>query len=352
MRKLRVGALVTAILMVMTMLFACAPTTTQESANTESAAVSGAESAAASADSTAKAVASGGAHKVGIPLYNMGHRYWVEWLDELEAKFAELGIEVVSTDSKYDAAKQLDIMEDMITQGCDVILLCPVDPGGVSVAIEEAEAKGVRVILTDLDVENDAGEKIATGFIGYKDMVEQGRIEGEWAGNYVKDNFGGKAKVAVLSYPVEVPCLEAEEGFLAGMTSILGEENVETIIQNGQANQEEGMTVMENILSANPDVNVVWGANDECALGGLAAMEANGKAAADGLVCGFYTIEDVMKLIKSDESMFRVSMYLPPKEMADAAVQMIMKVYSGEEFEYETQVGFALCDITTVDSMM
>jgi ribose transport system substrate-binding protein len=322
------------------MICACA-TETQESTAVVSASA-GTDVSAVSAE----------AHKVGIPLYNMGHRYWVDWLDELEKQFDELGIEVVSTDSKYDAAKQLDIMEDMIAQGCDVILLCPVDPSGVGVAIEEAEEAGVRVILSDLDVENDAGEKIATGYIGYQDMVEQGRIEGEWAGNYVKEHLGGKAKVAVLSYPVEVPCLEAEEGFLAGLKAVLGEENVETIIQNGQCNQEEGMTVTENILSAYPDINVVWGANDECALGGLAAMEAHGKTADEALVCGFYTIQDVMQLIKSGESMFKVSMYLPPRNMADAAVEMIMKVYNGETFDYETKVGFTLCDITSVDSMM
>ena len=44
----------------------------------------------------------------------------------------------------------------------------------------------------------------------------------KWAADYAKEHFDGKANVAVLSYPAEQPCLDAENGFLEGLKAELG----------------------------------------------------------------------------------------------------------------------------------
>lgn len=292
-----------------------------------------------------------GVIKIGLPIYNLGHTYWVSWVDQIEKLGEEKGFEVIASDSKGDVAKQMSLMEDMIVQGCDAIILCPLDPGGAGVAVKDAEDAGVRVILSDLDVVDHDGNRVASGLVGIE-TYETGKLEGKWAADYAKEKFGGKANVAVLSYPVEQPCLDAENGFLEALKAELGEENVKAIIMNGQANTETGMSVTENILSANDDINMLWGANMECTFGGMAAMESRGMSQADALACGFYSNPDTLDLIKGDESMLKITMHLPPRAMADEAVNMALKAVNGEDFEYEVKVPFVMCDKTTVDAIM
>ncbi|WP_066687781.1 sugar ABC transporter substrate-binding protein [Christensenella intestinihominis] len=343
MRKMKRFAFVVVVVMLAGMLFACAPAGTQDSGAPEESAK---ESIAAVEDTNGD-----GKIKIGVPVFNLGHTYWVSWVDEIEKLAEEKGFEVISADSKFDAAKQVNLMEDMIAQGCDAIILCPVDPGGVGVVIKEAENAGVRVILSDLDVVDGDGNHVASGLVGIE-TYETGKLEGKWAADYAKEHFDGKANVAVLSYPAEQPCLDAENGFLEGLKGELGEENVKAVIMNGQAETEKGMTVTENILSANDDINMLWGANVECTLGGVAAMESRGMTQDDAVACAFYTNPDVMELIQADGSMFKVTMHLPPRVMADTAVDMALKAVNGEEFEYEIKVPFELCDKTTVEELM
>ena len=69
---------------------------------------------------TAKAPAAGGnnaggadaGYKLGLPMYTLEHIYWTQWLDRIEERCAELGIEPISADSKYDPAKQMALMEE------------------------------------------------------------------------------------------------------------------------------------------------------------------------------------------------------------------------------------------------
>ena len=345
MKKMKRLAFVVVMVMLASILFACAPAEAPQDGNSPEDAAQG--SVAVEAEDTN----GDGIIKIGVPVFNLGHTYWVSWVDEIEKLAGEKGFEVISADSKFDAAKQVNLMEDMIAQGCDAIILCPVDPGGVGVVIKEAEAAGVRVILSDLDVVDGDGNHVASGLVGIE-TYETGKLEGKWAADYAKEHFDGKANVAVLSYPAEQPCLDAENGFLEGLKAELGEENVKAVIMNGQAETEKGMTVTENILSANDDINMLWGANVECTLGGVAAMESRGMTQEDAVACAFYTNPDVMNLIQADESMFKVTMHLPPRIMADTAVDMALKAVKGEEFEYEIKVPFELCDKTTVGSLM
>ncbi len=56
---------------------------------------------------------------------------------------------------------------------------------------------------------------------------------------------------------------------------------------DGFAVRDKAMAVMEDILQAHPEVNVVFGINDDSALGALAAMEAAGKTKNNELIVGF-----------------------------------------------------------------
>ena len=64
--------------------------------------------------------------------------------------------------------------------------------------------------------------------------------------------------------------------------------------QTANFNRAEGLTVMENILVAQPEIDAVFAHNDEMALGALQAIEASGR---EMLVVGFDATDDAVAAV-------------------------------------------------------
>ena len=58
--------------------------------------------------------------------------------------------------SSADAASQVNIVQDMIYDGVDVIAIAPVDPEAVKVVLDEARSKGIIVVTFDADTVNES----------------------------------------------------------------------------------------------------------------------------------------------------------------------------------------------------
>jgi fructose transport system substrate-binding protein len=90
----------------------------------------------------------------------------------------------------------------------------------------------------------------------------------------------------MLDLDVAQPTVDVlrNQGFLTGFgidtgdPNVIGDENDERIAGNDvtQGNEEGGRRAMENILAANPDVNVVYAINEPAAAGGYQALQAMG----------------------------------------------------------------------------
>ena len=86
---------------------------------------------------------------------------------------------------------------------------------------------------------------------------------------------------------------------------------------------------MENILQGHPDVNVVFGCNDDSALGALSAMQAAGKDPAKNLVIGFDGTIGAFEEIKK-EGMFRLDIVQQPYLYAAMHMERAIKIARGE----------------------
>ena len=233
---------------------------------------------------------------IGVPVYTMEHPFYIELMAAVEARCKELGVKLIYDDSNYDAVKQISIMENMITQGVDAMIVAAVDPKGIVPTVQKAQEQGVKIIveanlLYDKD-ENALGET----FVGI-DNYAAAMLGGEAAGKKFAAEYAGKdAKIAIISYPVEQACIDREKGFVDGFKKYVPNAVV-VASQNGEAVRDKSMSIMENILTANPDVNVVFGINDDSALGALAALEARG-ITSGVIVVGFDGTDDAKAAIK------------------------------------------------------
>ena len=228
-------------------------------------------------------------YTIGLVLKSFSNPFWMMAKTAAEAKAKELGVNVVvlGTTEEGDYQQQVAHIEDLTTQGADLIVVVPAEASALVPAVEAAVDAGIPVINLDSPIETDK----VISFIG-SDNVEGGKM----AGNFIAEQLGGKGKVGVirgrLGNPVE---LQRYEGFTEALKAYPDIELVAEGVGNWEA--DEGFTVMEDFLTAHPDIQAVFGESDRMILGASQAAQAAGRddivlVGLDGIVEALRAVQD------------------------------------------------------------
>jgi ribose transport system substrate-binding protein len=277
---------------------------------------------------------------IGLPIYNQQHEFWQNIYKTAQAVAAEKGINLLAVDSNYDPAKQVAIMEDMLTKKVDALILGAVDPQGVLPTVAEFNKAKIPVVAVDNPL-----EKGTVTFVGI-DNYAGGKMGGQWAGKYIKEKLGGKANIGILDYPEEQACIDRANGFLDGVKEFAPDVKVVARLE-GFAVRDKAMTVMEDIIQAHPEVNVVFGINDDSALGALAAMEAAGKTKNNELIVGFDGTADAKAAIKRG-SILKADVAQDGAAFARAAIDAALKAIKGEKLPPQIITDTKVLDATNL----
>ena len=194
-----------------------------------------------------------------------------------------------------DEEGQIQAIENAVAQGQDGILITPNGPG-VNPAIDKAREAGLYVIA--LDTPPDPADTVDITFA--TDNFNAGELIGEWT---AKALGGEKATIALLDlFNDKVVSVDynRDQGFLTGLgidtadPKVNGDEAKTGSYPGGDyeivcnepsnGNVDDGRTAMENCLSKNDKINVVYTINEPAAAGADAALKAAGINADDVLI--------------------------------------------------------------------
>lgn len=203
--------------------------------------------------------------KIGMTFQEMNNPYFVSMQEALMAAAEDLGAEVVVTDAGHDVAKQISDVEDMLTQGIDILLLNPTDSAGIESAVHMAKAQDVIVVAVDAN----ANGPVDT-FVGSKN-----RDAGYQSCKYLAEAIGGEGEVAILDGIPVVPILERVEGCKAALDEFDGVTLVDT--QNGRQDRSVALGVVENMIQSHQNLAGIFSVNDGGAMGALAAIQGSGR---------------------------------------------------------------------------
>lgn len=254
--------------------------------------------------------------KVGLVVSTLNNPFFVTLKDGAEDKAAELGIELIALDSQNDPAKELANVEDLMVKGVDVILINPTDSDAVARAVMQANRNKVPVIT--LDRGSNEGEVVTH-------IASDNVAGGEMAGKFILEQVGKGAKVVELEgIPGTTAARDRGKGF-----NNVANENLEVVArQAADFDRTKGLTVMENILQAESEIDAVFAHNDEMALGALKAIEGSGK---DILVVGFDATDDAVASVKDGKLGATVAQQ--PSMIGAMGVEAAVKIINGEETE-------------------
>lgn len=257
---------------------------------------------------------------IGYLLSDLSNQFFTTLEQGIKARCEELGIEVVGYDSGNDAANDMTNMEDLINLGVDIILYNPVDSDAGEAVVELANAAGIPVVTIDRGV--NGGEVVC--------HIASDNVYGaELAAQFIVELLGeeGGAVAEVQGMAGASAATDRHTGF----DNVMGAAENITVVssQIGNWDRTQAMTIMENVLTSNPEVKAVFCANDVMALGVVEACQANNRG--DIIIVGFDADDDAIAAIQEGTMMGTIQQL--PETMGVTGVDVALAYLAGEEVE-------------------
>ena len=284
---------------------------------------------------------------VGIIVRTMVNDPFQVIMAETAAKRAEeLGLNplIYAATGHGSVQEQQAIVEDLIQQKVVGILLAPLDTEALKMAMEEADAAGIPVVLFDSNPIEGAPFVTAIG--------TDNTAAASLAADYLIEKFGGKAKVAQIEgEPGAQNALFRVKGFQDRLKEEPGMEMVAS--QTGNWTTAGAMQAMENIIQAHPDLDAVFSSSDTMAVGVVEALSVAGKLGEITLVT-FDGMPEGLNLIKQGVNDGDVAQF--PTKMGQMGIDVLAQLISGEktaeDFPKYIDSGAELITAETADAFL
>ena len=213
--------------------------------------------------------------EIGYACSTMAHE-WYAIIGQGAARRAEdRGVKLTIADPAMDSSKQISYIENFVTQEVDALIVTAVDPSTLGNVTNQAKEAGIPIVCESVALDNQ------DSYVGIADY-EAAYAIGVWMGENAEEDL----KVLVVGQPVYEACRNRVQGFLDGLKSTGAPyEVVQEVDGNGA--KEDSLTVCTDALTAHPEVNVIFGINDNSATGGMNAYLEQGLDPEKLTVLGF-----------------------------------------------------------------
>ena len=215
---------------------------------------------------------------IGMSQCNLGEPWRVAMNDQI-AMAAEKHpeFEVIYADAAQDNSKQIADIENFVQMGVDLIITSPNEATPLTNAVSAAYDAGIPVILLDRKIDGDK----YTQFIG-ADNVDMGRIAGEYIADTLLPDGGKVCEIKGLEGTSGG--IDRDNGFREGIKK---NDKIEIVsVNNADWLREKAITVAEEMLQTNDEIDLFLALNDPMAEGAYIAAKNAGRE-GDILFVGF-----------------------------------------------------------------
>ena len=274
--------------------------------------------------------------KIGLSFSDFATERWKNEDTLMTALAKKAGADVITQVANQDAKLQNDQIDNMVSQGVNVIIIIAQDGAAAATAVEKAAKEGVKCIAYDRLIKSD---KLAA-YISF-DNVEVGRSQSRGVLKVVKKgNF-----VLLGGSPTDNNAILFRQGQMEVLKPLIDKGDIKVVADQWVENWDpaNATKLMENILTAQTNkVDAVVASNDGTALGALQAMKAQkmqGKVPISGQDATAAGCKSIV------EGELTVTVYKDVRLLSPMAIDMAMKLGKGEKIEGLKD--FTLAELTT-----
>jgi ribose transport system substrate-binding protein len=238
--------------------------------------------------------------KVGVSIpaadhgWTAGVKYWAD-----QASKANPDIEWVIKDAK-GPTEQINDLQNLQTQGVDAVVILCTESAPITPIAEKLHDAGILIINVDRGFTKPVADVFIEG-----DNKAFGRKSAE----YMVQKLGGKGKIAILE---GIPCTVNTDRVEAAKAVFKASPGIQIVAQGpGEWNREKAEKLMTNMLTANPQIDAIWAADDDMALGAETALKAAGRD-KNIWILGGAGMKDIVKRVMDHDGMFPADITYPP----------------------------------------
>ena len=272
--------------------------------------------------------------RVAVVMASLGNDFYIAQKEGIEAEAAQQDgaeVEVSAGRAQGSPDEVVGLIENAITKDVDAIAVNGSDTKPLLPVLRKVIDAGIPLVLFDAPADDLTADLAA--YIG-----TDNRAGGEAGGAWLAEQLPSGGQLGVILCVAGHPVTSARlEGFKAGLGAAEFDIAATT---DAQCDPEKGRKAMENMISANPDLDAVFSTSDSQSIGAVKALQAAGK---DPLFVSFDAQPAIVDDIKSG-AVVDASVAWSAREIGADAVKAAVAAARGETVEKKTLVPVTVVD--------
>jgi ABC-type sugar transport system substrate-binding protein len=259
------------------------------------------------------------------------------------------GFEAILLDPQFVTEKYIDQVETLIAQQVDGIFLSVWEPGLGAGAVKKIQEAGITLVVLHVP----AADTVTVHTV-VADNYKAGLLAGEEAARMWKEeNPNRKPVLGILTNTNAPENVKRTSGAADAFQKVYPNAQVIKTLDAGY-DLEKAMAAGEDLLTSNPDVNVVFTSHDTQAMGALAALKGAGRGTwPDAVITSVDASRQSSDEIKNPRSAFKVSIGNSPVTSIETAWGEVMKpLLLGEEAPMFIMHDMELVNIENIDEYL
>nr|WP_206663237.1 sugar ABC transporter substrate-binding protein [Ningiella ruwaisensis] len=283
--------------------------------------------------------------QIGLVMKSLANEFFVNMAEEAKAHQAKhsqmYSLIVNGTKNESDLAQQVALIDQMIASGVDAIVIAPADSKAVVPAIVRALKAGITVVNIDnrLDEQALSDYGVSVPFVG-PDNKAGARMAAEFAASRLNE---GDPVIVLEGIPSAINSQQRVAGFMEAINSA----NLNLVArQSADWEQTKAAQVSASLLIQHPETTAIFAANDNMALGALAAVQ-RANLSDSILIVGFDNINAIQSHIESGDVLVTVDQF--GGQLAVFGIEKALAALEGQSLDAITQTPLELITASAAD---
>ena len=234
------------------------------------------------------------------------------------------GVELLLANSANKPDKEIQLVNTYIARGVDAIVISPLSAKASATALQRAKDAGISVVTYNTTVEG----AIPVTYIE-SDQGDLGRQTGLVARRYIEEQLGGQAKIATLAFKSQLA--EQSDARRNGFVEVVGQlPGVEFVAEQDAWLPEMALKKAGDILTAHPEIDIIWSANEGGTVGSVMAVKNAGR---EGKVVVFGTdaSQQLVEFMLAEDNILQALTTQTPFELGTKAMELAIAALKGQD---------------------
>lgn len=248
-------------------------------------------------------------------------------LNGMKAVAEKEGVNLLTANSSNQITKEVQLVNTYTARKVDAIVITYLDPGAASIpAVRAAHDKGIKIVSFNNTLAADFPVSTVQS-----DNFLLGAGSGKAAAAYIKSHYKDKKeiKVAIVNYKAQLPpeSNARQDGFWKEISEIPG---VKLVAEVSSPVADEAVKKVSDIITAHPDVDLIFGCNVGGTVGAVLAVKNAGKRIP---VFGIDLDKQIVGFLQSSDDILQASTGQDPFKIGSIAMENAIKSVKGASVE-------------------